>query len=451
MKNARRSLLYMACGAALSLTSPAYALHSGTSFIGAQVPGWAAVSYGCNGTLITPRVIVTARHCLPDSGEYGFFLRKTGQWYSGKTATYPKRYGPLGDVGILMTDSTFGGGAKDVWPAAVASYKEELQFLRNGNDAFTSGTRMVIWASDSSKNSFTTARTTDSFTGKYLGSGLGYEQGRKMFYRSVTKYRGTEPDRLNGLREYDNENIFNTELVGVMNGLKFTDQDADDAVVLTAPPLNTSPVSNSPIFNGDSGGGIFFATPGNSIHLVGTVSGTAAHARLSNYWPWIVKTLIDKGLRADAILLSQKVLGAPNWGTNGRVAEVGQIFVYDNPYTHKVEFFRLASLAKGAQYGYFPINQRDNENWEYLGTTLPNIEQATTPIKVWGTNDRRGVHGDIFIYNNPYTRTVEYFRLVALDGDGRYSYFPTNQRDNSHWKYLGTDLPTRALKTITPL
>lgn len=373
MTNTRRSLLFLACSAALGLASPAYALYSGTTLTDAQVPDWAVGNYSCSGTLITPRVIVTAGHCTSSRPNYGFYWRKTGQLYYGKSVTYPTIYGPIGDVGIVMTDTAFGA-ASGVQPATVASYQEEQQFLQNGDDALTTGTPLVVYGRDSASGNFATAsRNTDAFTGEPLPN--GYLEGKKMFYRTVSKYRLTEPARLKGLMEHSYANIFNANLAALMytdaNGLHFTDADADDTLVLTAPPLNTRLFSGSPIFAGDSGGGIFFRRPEGGLRLISNVSGTAAHPRLSKYWPWIVKTLINNGLREDAVILSQQVLGSPNWGSNNRKAEVGQIFVYDNPYSRQIEYFRLDHLDPGAQYQYFPINQSDNENWTYLGTTLP--------------------------------------------------------------------------------
>ncbi len=454
MTNARRSLLFLACSAALGLASPTYALYSGTTLTGSQVPDWAVGNYSCSGTLITPRVMVTAGHCTSNYPNYGFYWRKNGQLYYGKTATYPTIYGPLGDVGIVMTDTAFGA-ASGVRPATVASYQEEQQFLRNGDDALTTGTPLVVYGRDSASGNFATAsRNSDAFTGTPLSN--GYLEGRKMFYRTVSKYRLTEPARLKGLMEHSYANIFNANLAALMytdaNGLHFTDTDADDTLVLTAPPLNTKPASGSPIFSGDSGGGIFLRRPDGDLRLISNVSGFAAHPRLSNYWPWIVKTLIEKGLREDAMILSRQVLGTPEWGTNRRTGQVGQIFVYDNPYSRKIEYFRLVGLTAIGQYEYFPINQSDNEFWEYLGTTLPNIEQATTKVltqrKDWGSVDRRLSVGNIFIYNNPYSRRTEYFRLAALGNGGHYMAFPINQQDNYYWKYLGTDLPTRPLKFV---
>ncbi|WP_186644161.1 hypothetical protein [Fluviispira vulneris] len=46
---------------------------------------------------------------------------------------------------------------------------------------------------------------------------------------------------------------------------------------------------------------------------------------------------------------------------------------------------------------------------------------------------------DIYVYQNPYTRTVDYFKAKH---NGEYWYFPSDQTDNDDWIYLGHIDPT---------
>lgn len=434
----RLSLLALACGTALTLASPAYALYTGTTLTGDSVPDWAVGNFSCSGTLISPRVVVTAEHCLSDTTS-GFYHRKTGQVYYGRAIKYPERYGPLGDVGIVITDTKFGGSGT-VQTANIPSYAQEKEALSGEN------VPQIIYARDNVYGSpFTTARTTDAYRELPMSEGL------KMVYKPIMHYRQNpyEAQRLLGLKSPSNDNIFNQALAGLMytdpDGLKLTDEDVDAAVVTVVHPLYLRPANVSPISSGDSGGSIFTRLPDGKLGLIGNISGVAAHPRLSSYWPWVVKNLITNGLREDALLLSRKVLGTGNWGDNDRKAAVGQIFVYDNPYSGAIEYFRLASAGSDGRYWYFPTDRRDNRFWEYLGTQLPDIEQATTPIGVWGENGRQAKQGQVFIYNNPYTYEVEYFRANAT---GQYWYFPTDKTNNTDWTYLGTNLPTKPMKYV---
>jgi len=59
------------------------------------------------------------------------------------------------------------------------------------------------------------------------------------------------------------------------------------------------------------------------------------------------------------------------WGDDDRRASVGDFFVYDNPFDGRREYFRLQQLGGDGRYGSFPINQKDNYFWQYMGTSRP--------------------------------------------------------------------------------
>lgn len=58
-----------------------------------------------------------------------------------------------------------------------------------------------------------------------------------------------------------------------------------------------------------------------------------------------------------------------------------------------------------------------------------NLKQC----KTWTWNER-AVIGDIYIYHNPYTKTVDYFKSKV---DTTYGYFPIYQSSNYYWEYIG--------------
>lgn len=85
---------------------------------------------------------------------------------------------------------------------------------------------------------------------------------------------------------------------------------------------------------------------------------------------------------------------------------------------------------KGVVWADFPgpgliqaIIDKNAKFWEYYG---PSGAPATSRV------------GEIYVYNNPYTKTRDYFRARR---DGTYGYFPTNQTDNDSWEYLGAKFP----------
>ncbi|WP_114153874.1 phosphatidylinositol-specific phospholipase C [Chromobacterium haemolyticum] len=61
------------------------------------------------------------------------------------------------------------------------------------------------------------------------------------------------------------------------------------------------------------------------------------------------------------------------------------------------------------------------------------IQLNLKTCKRWSAGDRATL-GDIYRYDNPYSKTVDYFRSRKSGG---YWYFPTNQSSNGDWEYLG--------------
>jgi hypothetical protein len=440
----RLPALGLACSIGLAFLPSAQAAFNGYLLSGMQVPDWAVGNeFGCEGTLITPRVVITSGECKQETG---YFHRKTGQKYHGTTINYPATVGVLGSLSIFISDGLFGGSSS-IRSAVIANYQEEKKALVDGNDSMTQGTSLEFFTNDglgmnSGDRASKQMRLVDSYLDwtTYKGglsSGVPVPDGPPLIYRSLPKYRQLAPSRVG--------NYGYTYDPATQVSQASRDQDTNDAVILVAGSVDWSPYIESPL-GYERGSGLHFINSGGGARLIGTYYRGWANVRLSHYWPWVVKTLADRGLREDALLLSQKVLGTGSWGDNGRQGEIGQIFVNFNADRARLEYFRLIKLDPGINtYGPFP-NLADNKNWEYLGTTLPDIEQATTPIHRWGlAGNKQGVAGDIYGDLNPYSQVVEYFRLNKT---GPYGNFPINQANNADWTYLGTDLPTRKLKYL---
>ncbi|KNC07032.1 hypothetical protein AC790_19405 [Pantoea sp. RIT-PI-b] len=67
--------------------------------------------------------------------------------------------------------------------------------------------------------------------------------------------------------------------------------------------------------------------------------------------------------------------------------------------------------------------------------TLTGFSPADITIQEWNSATHSGSVGDIYEDWNDRSQRIEYFQLKT----GTYSYFPTNQQDNSYWKYIGFD------------
>lgn len=100
------------------------------------------------------------------------------------------------------------------------------------------------------------------------------------------------------------------------------------------------------------------------------------------------------------------------WSGSKR-GRVGDIYIYDNPYSDKTEIFRL----KTSTYSYFPTGGESNHQWEFIGP------------REWNTP---GNKDDIYIYDNPHNNAIDFFQLKGNSG----AYFPTDRTSNSNWTYI---------------
>ncbi len=77
-----------------------------------------------------------------------------------------------------------------------------------------------------------------------------------------------------------------------------------------------------------------------------------------------------------------------------------------------------------------------NQNAEQSASlTLTGFAAKDIEIKEWQGNNSPGVIGDIYEDYNSSSKRIEYFQLKTPT----YSWFPTNQKDNTYWKYIGFD------------
>lgn len=105
-----------------------------------------------------------------------------------------------------------------------------------------------------------------------------------------------------------------------------------------------------------------------------------------------------------------------SWGYRG-----GTLDVNGNSLT----FHQL----KAADYGAILANNADQRATVTLDYSL---EACDIALNSWSSS-RAGTVGDLYEYNNPYTKTTDYFILKQAS----YGYFPTNQTSNDNWEFVG--------------
>lgn len=66
----------------------------------------------------------------------------------------------------------------------------------------------------------------------------------------------------------------------------------------------------------------------------------------------------------------------------------GLLYKYNNPYAHTVDYF----IQKRKGYGFYPVNQSDNDSWEYVGH---NETQAIEQVKSRRPVDDQMYHGNL--------------------------------------------------------
>lgn len=72
---------------------------------------------------------------------------------------------------------------------------------------------------------------------------------------------------------------------------------------------------------------------------------------------------------------------------------------------------------------------------------------ADVPFYTFTGSNPEGTQGNIYVYNNPYTKDTEYFQLNTTS----YWYFPTDKSSTSTWTYLGTNADEAINHRLTQL
>ncbi|HBE4204106.1 TPA: hypothetical protein KL738_004557, partial [Escherichia coli] len=105
-----------------------------------------------------------------------------------------------------------------------------------------------------------------------------------------------------------------------------------------------------------------------------------------------------------------------SWGYRG-----GMLDVNGNNLT----FHQLNAADYGAVLG--------NNTDELATITLDYSLKASEVVSNEWSDSRKGTVGNLYKYDNPYTKTTDYFILKK----SKYGYFPTNQSSNDTWEFVG--------------
>ncbi|OWQ45231.1 hypothetical protein CDL60_21070 [Roseateles noduli] len=226
---------------------------------------------------------------------------------------------------------------------------------------------------------------------------------------------------------------------------------------------------------GSAGAGLFADTlrDEDPYVLIGVATDGPYEIRLSNYWPWIVKTLLAHGRKDEALAIAGRLLRgyghadpAPTISDRSRCTRVGQIYADVTASGNKdvLSFYRLMQhpwreSGKGGgfidQCTSFANAGAAGSAWEPLGQGLPSATQGRALMFSWlydgspRQTSGKPVIGGHYGYLNPTNASREVFRLKATASDGRLTYFPLDGRSNDHWEFIGNRLPTpRAMRWL---
>lgn len=126
--------------------------------------------------------------------------------------------------------------------------------------------------------------------------------------------------------------------------------------------------------------------------------------------------------------LNPRDIATHKWNS-GQRGSVGDLYEYDNPYSHTKDYF----LLKRENYGYFPTSQNSDGNWEYVGHDL----DAAQKLIATRANDKGYIfHGQLEGNMNVDNRVSPEFKgPLVLDGSANVQ--GTFLQENGHLVFQG--------------
>lgn len=253
-----------------------------------------------------------------------------------------------------------------------------------------------------------------------------------------------------------------SELVKADLQMDFSSEELADFVMPA--PLQLSfdgPVGTRKTQDGEWGAGIY-AHDGDDEVLVGLVGKEAYQIRLSYYWPWIFKTLLQNNHQYDAFAIAGRVLGMTRGrGTLTQVhtcTHVGQVYADESAIDREngtVPFFRLMKPSfrqlgdgsyRAAECESYVQADAPGSAWEPLGNQLPSATEGRRDVFSWLFNGGfagRGTSpiGAYYGHVNRSNAKREFFQLKVTRTDGALAPLPLDGRGDTYWDYVGERLP----------
>ncbi|MDV5141930.1 glycosyl hydrolase family 18 protein [Chimaeribacter arupi] len=127
------------------------------------------------------------------------------------------------------------------------------------------------------------------------------------------------------------------------------------------------------------------------------------------------------------------------WGENDRKGAIGDIYLSDDFYGQGKAYFNLMGTGSDGKYWYYPATKSNNRYWIYLGDTEEQAianNQELMKYHRWGENSGKGKIGDVYL-SNPDSTHLALYKLIALNSDQTYGYYPRYKESNQYWEYVG--------------
>jgi hypothetical protein len=410
---------------------------NGVNLSGDDVPGWVMGYDRCLATLVTDRVALTSAYCADRFPSNELYRLRDRTSFKVRRVLLKTAADTREGIALLVLDNSAGGDT-----APLPSYRQDLRVV-------VDGARLTVYGRAPVKNYGLRqpARDFDPPTGTsrleyFRARHFGVTSGEPL--RVVPASRMPEEDWRQG-RTYSKE---------------LSPAERDRRLIGIRPEVTWDSAHPARPFDAEELGGPIHARDGGE--LIGILTDYRLNARTGDAWPDVIRTLQEEGLHSEAFTLMLKVLNpfedpsaeksAPaDWRGRRMDLPVGTIWPReDGPPGGGIAYFRLVRKSADGMVPSVPLESRDGNGWEYLGTEFPGQIMATAAFRSWnakgstagaGPQKKPAKLNDVFVHVSPVDESVSYFRLKAWASSGGLAPLPAAGTSDRHWKLIGPDVP----------